>query len=86
MEKNLPEIIFGTADKAQSKSISRMVRAGLVKRIHARVYTSNLEDSVDVIVRRNLYLILSRLFPRALLSHRTALEGKPAANGNIYLT
>jgi len=37
-------------------------------------------------VARNLYLILSKLFPGAILSHRTALEGGPAKTGDIFLT
>jgi hypothetical protein len=45
-----------------------------------------LTDSPDVIVVRNLYPILGRLFPGAVLSHRTALEAKPTEDDAVFLT
>lgn len=86
MERTLPEIVFGSADKVESKRISRLVQSGRLRKIAPRVYTSNLKDAADVIVVRNLYQILSRLFPGAVLSHRTALEGKPTEEGAVFLT
>jgi len=62
------------------------VKSGELRKIAPRVYTSNLADTAAAIVSRNLYLILGRLFPGALLSHRTALEGKPAPGGDVFLT
>jgi hypothetical protein len=85
MEKNLPEILFGTADKAISKSLSRLLKAKKIKKIYPRVYTSNLKDSPEIIIKRNLYVVLGKLFPKAVLSHRTAIEGKPAKSV-IFLT
>jgi hypothetical protein len=34
-----------------------------------------LIDPPESIVRRNLYRILSRYYPKAVMSHRSALEG-----------
>ena len=86
MQINLPEIVFASADKAESQRISRWVRSGVLRKLVPRVYTSNSKDSDEAIVTRNLYLILSRLFPVAVLSHRTALEGGPTETGDIFLT
>ena len=86
MEKNIPEVVFGSSDKGISKSISRMVKSGKLRKLMARVYTSNFHDPSEVIVGRNLYLIIGKLFPGALLSHRTALEGGPTEDHTIFLT
>jgi len=86
MQNNLPEIVFASADKAESQRISRWVRSGLLRKLVPRVYTSNFKDSDRAIIGRNLYLILGKLFTGAILSHRTALEGGPADAGDIFLT
>ena len=82
----LPEIIFASSDKAASQRISRLVRAGSLRKLLPRVYTSNFVDADETIVKRNIYALLAKLFPGALLSHRSALEGGPTSTGHIYMT
>lgn len=55
------EILFGSSDP----NVSRMIR---------RIYTTNLIDSLEHIVRRNLMEILAYRYPDALISHRSAKE------------
>lgn len=90
VEKNyqipLPEVIFGSSDTSKSLLISRMAKSGKIRKIAPRIYSSNLHDDPKVIVRRNLFLILSELFPGALLSHRSAFEYQPTSTDQIYLT
>jgi fido (protein-threonine AMPylation protein) len=86
MKENLPEIVFATSEPAESQRNSRLLRAGRLRKISPRVYTSNLADGPESIVARNLYQILGRLFPGAVLSHRTALEAKPTEDGAVFLT
>lgn len=87
MRKNLlPEIVFASADSKVSQQISKLLREGYLRRLLPRVYTSNLTDAGADIVRRNLWMLLSHLFPGALLSHRSALEFQPSPEGNIFLT
>ena len=69
------EIVFGSADTRISTRISRDVRAGRLRRIAPKLYTSNLKDSPQGIVQRNLYAILGHHYPKAVISHRSALEG-----------
>jgi hypothetical protein len=69
------EIIFGNADARESTAISRDVRAGRLRHLAPKLYTANLIDPPESIVRRNLYRILSRYYPKAVVSHRSALEG-----------
>ena len=89
-EKNLQtiddEIIFGSSEKARSQQISRLEKAGKVRKIASRIYTANLTLSPEVIIKRNWYKILAHLFPGALLSHRSALDFKPSASGEIFIT
>jgi hypothetical protein len=86
MERNLPEVVFASSDSADSRRIRRLVQSGHARKIAPRVYTPNMLDAPAAIVRRNLYPILGRLFPGAVVSHRTALEAKPTDDGTVFLT
>lgn len=86
MPESLPELVFASAEATESKKISRWVKSGLLRKLLPRVYTSNFEDSDAAIVHRNLYPILGGLYPNAVLSHRTALEGGPTESHEIFLT
>ena len=80
----LQEIIVGSKDK--SKEIGKLEKEGLIKKIAQRLYTSNMGEPSEIIIRRNWYRILSELYPKAFLSHRSALERMPTKSGHIYLT
>lgn len=80
----LQEIIISSTEK--SKEIRKLEKEELIKKIAPRLYTSNMIEDAEVIIRRNWYRILSELYPDALLSHRSALERMPTENGHIYLT
>lgn len=86
LQSSIDEIIFGSSDKRVSQQISRLEKAGKIKRIAPRIYTSNLTEQPDVLVKRNWYKILAHQYPQALLSHRSALEFKPSALGEIFIT
>lgn len=90
MEKNLPihlqEVIFGSSNPSISKKISKLEKEGEIKKIAPRLYTGNLEEDPEIIVRRNLFTILGHLYPGAVLSHRSALEFKPTDTNQIFLT
>lgn len=81
---SLQEIIIGRTEK--NEEIKRLLKQGAIKKIAPKMYTSNLEDSPETIIRRNWYRLLSELYPDALLSHRSALERLPTPSGHIYLT
>lgn len=90
MENNpssqLQEIYFGSKDKQESNLVSSLVQSGKIRKISPRLYTSNLKDSIEDIVRRNVFSIIGRLYPGAVLSHRSAFEFKPTKDQNIFLT
>jgi hypothetical protein len=82
----MSEIVFASSNAQVSRRISQRVKAGELRILRPRVYTSNLKDEPAQIVRRNLALILGQLYPDALISHRSALEGGSLAGPDIYLT
>lgn len=90
MENSIPihlqEIIFGSPESKISKQISRLLKEGKIRKIAPRVYSSNFTDTTDNIIRRNLLLILGRLYPGAVVSHRSAFEFQPTKGGQIFLT
>lgn len=45
-----------------------------------------MNDTPEHIVRRNIFFILGKLYPKAVISHRSAFECRPTANGDIFLT
>jgi hypothetical protein len=79
-KKLLPEIIFGRA------KISKERQAGKLRKIAPKIYTPNLKDTAGDIIYRNRYLIISHLFPGAIISHRTAFEGDVKRGGTLFLT
>lgn len=68
-----------------SRAVSRGVKAGKLRKLASRLYTRNLDDSPEDIVRRNLWGIVAGYFPGALVADRTALEAAPASDGSLCL-
>lgn len=82
----MSEIVFASSDPAESRRVSQRVKAGELRTLLPRVYTSNRKDEPVAIIRRNLAAILGQLYPAALISHRSALEGGNLAGPDVYLT
>jgi fido (protein-threonine AMPylation protein) len=82
----LNELIFSSSDKAESRRISGLLKEGKIRKIAPRIYSRDFDQSPSELIRRNWYHIISRLFPGALMSHRSALEFRPTAQGHIFLT
>jgi hypothetical protein len=83
---HLQEIIFASSDSKISKQISKLEKAKKIRKIAPRLYSPNFEDKKEIIIKRNLFHIISQLFPGAMLSHRSALEFQPTREGHIFLT
>jgi hypothetical protein len=83
---HLQEIILSSSNPARSAQISKLEKEGKLRKIAARIYTSNLDDTPEEIIRRNIFFILGKLYSGALLSHRSALEFKPTETGNLFIT
>ena len=83
---NVMEILIATSDKEDSARRTAMIKSGTLRKIATRVYTTNMDDDAEVIIRRNIFYILGLLYPHAVISHRSAYELKPTDGGDIYLT
>lgn len=90
MENNIPihlqEIIFATSDSSLNRQLSKLEKEDKIRKIAPRIYTSNFNEADEVIIRRNIFTILGKLYPGALLSHRSALEFKPTSANQIFVT
>jgi Fic family protein len=80
------EVIFASSEPAISKQLRKLEANGRIKRIAPRIYTSNFDESVELIIRRNIFTILGKLYAGAVLSHRSALEFKPTEANQIFVT
>ena len=83
---HLQEVVFSSSDKNLSKQISKLEKAGEIRKIAPRIYTSNLIDEPEVIITKNIFTILGKLYPNSVLSHRSALEFAPTSAGHIFVT
>jgi hypothetical protein len=79
----MPEIFV--SDTAISKAVSEAVARGQLRKIGSRLYTRNLEEEPERLVRRNWYYLITSYYPDALITDRTALENQPAADGSVCL-
>ena len=80
------EIIFGSSEPNISRVLSKKEKDGELRKVAPRIYTTNLVDSLENIVRRNLIDILVYRYPDAIISHRSAKEMRPTATGDFFLT
>ena len=80
------EIIFGSSNPNISRVLSKKEKDGELRKVAPRIYTTNLVDSLENIVRRNLIDILAYRYPDAIISHRSAKEMRPTATGDFFLT
>jgi len=80
------EIIFSSSVPSISRKISDAEKAGKLKKLAPRIYTSNLLDSEKNIIKRNLIDILAWRYPNAVISHRSAQELRPTEEGDFFLT
>ena len=79
----MPEIFV--SDTAISKTVSEAVARGQLRKLGSRLYTRNLEEEPERLVRRNWYYLITSYYPDALITDRTALENQPAADGSVCL-
>jgi hypothetical protein len=80
------EIVFASSEATVSRRISQLEKAGKLRKLAPRIYTTNLQDSPEHIIRRNLIDVLAWRFPEAVISHRSAHELRPTATGDFFVT
>ncbi len=81
--ENLPEVFVSTSEI--SSFVSKEVARGKLRKLASRLYTKNLIESPEKLVKRHLWPIVASFFPGALIADRTAIENTPAADGSVFL-
>jgi hypothetical protein len=79
----MPEVFV--SDASLAAAVSREVKRGALRKLASRLYTRNLKDPPEQIVRRNLWPLVAAYLPGALIADRTALENRPSADGSVFL-
>lgn len=80
---NQPAVFVSRAE--DSKAITRAVERGEARKLASRLYTRDLKEDPERLVRRNWYWLITAYYPDALIADRTALENKPADDGSVFL-
>ena len=78
---NLPEI-FRPDD---AKWASRATKNGQIRRLARGLYTSNLDEPAEQLVRRRWYDVAAIYFPKSVIADRSAVLAGPAADGSLFL-
>jgi hypothetical protein len=78
---NEPEV-FRPADAAAA---SRAVGRGELRRLAPSLYTANRDEPAEQLVLRNWIEVAALYFPGAVIVDRSAVEGRPAGDGSLFL-
>ncbi|WP_022726763.1 Fic family protein [Fodinicurvata sediminis] len=79
----MPEVFV--SETAISKAVSAAVARGQLRKLASRLYTRNLDEEPNRLVRRNWYYLITSYYQDALITDRTALENQPASDGSVCL-
>lgn len=83
------EVFITTKEnEAENRQIRRRAQAGELRQIVERVYTSNLHDNLETVVRQNVWYILPHLFPNTVMTSRTGAKVglyRPDEGGKSYV-
>lgn len=82
----LPPLIFPGATSTERRHIAELKKRGRIRVVGPRLYVSVPESKTEQTLRQAWSTIVARLFPDALISHRTALEFMPSPTGEVVIT
>jgi len=78
-----PEVFASSTET--SAAVRRAVANGRARKVAGRLYTRNIDDPLESVVRRNWTRIAAHYFPGAVVVDRSAFEVKPSADGSLFL-
>jgi hypothetical protein len=78
---NEPEV-FRPDDPAAA---SRALRRGELRRLARGLYTTNLDEPAEQLLRRRWIDVAALYFPGAVIVDRSAIEARPAPDGSLFL-
>lgn len=70
---------------ADPDAAGRALRRGELRRLARGLYTWNLDEPAERLLRRRWMDVVTLYFPGAVLAGRSAVEAKPAPDGSIFL-
>ncbi|MGH2837409.1 MAG: Fic family protein [Thermoleophilaceae bacterium] len=79
-----PEVFFSHAET--SRAVNYEVNRGRARPIARGLYTRNLSDPIEEVLRRNWVPVTAEYFPGAVLVDRTAFEFQPAEDGSVMVS
>ena len=80
-------LVTAGEDKTLARHHQRLAQRGQLRRLYPGIYTDDLVQPLEAIVRRELFALCSLITPGSIISHRSALDGgRPTAAGNVFLT
>jgi len=85
-DEPLPPLLFPATGSTERRWLARLKEAGRIRSVGPRLYASVPDKKLAAAVRGSWSTIVARLFPDALISHRTALAFTPTPAGEIFLT
>jgi Fic/DOC family len=70
---------------ADADAAGRAVRRGELRRLARGLYTWNLDEPAESLLRRRWMDVVALYFPGAVLVGRSAVEARPAPDGSLFL-
>jgi Fic/DOC family len=78
---DLPEL-FRSGEHA---AVSRATARGELRRLARGLYTKNLDEPAEQLIRRHWFDVAPLYFPNAVVVDRSAIDGRPAEDGSLFL-
>ncbi len=77
----LPEIFVPDDPKWASRAAQR----GEIRRLARGLYSTNLDEPAEQLIRRRWYDVAALYFPRAVIADRSAFLAGPTGDGSLFL-
>lgn len=82
----LPPLLFPSADRTTRRWMTDLKKAKKIRLVGPRLYASVPDADLPDTIRKQWAQIVSHLFPKSVLSYRSAIEFKPSPRHEIFLT
>jgi len=79
-------LIVAGDDRTEARRLQRMADEGRLRRIYSGIYTDDLNSPIETVTRRHLNELCSLVLPGCIVSHRSAIEQRPTAGGQYFVT
>lgn len=78
-----PEVFATTTET--SRAVQRAVAKGQARKVAGRLYTRNVDEPIEQVVRRNWSRVAAHHFPEAVIVDRSGIEARPSDDGSLFL-